>query len=263
MGPVSHRAPHNIISFNGCLLIQTKETAGTPAQAVQWGTPSGMVDPAMISYTTLTCTIISPTILCVETKGCAVVLPAYPPDHDFSKTPLSESVNEGRPIHHLVSAPTMRIPTNISTTVNSYLAFRAVLRSGESLHRLSGTKWLIHITVLEYNRGASSEDKIHRVLCPGLGTAVGRMPYFRSAIQVLSMFLALLYTIRESPLLYSVQMRTAYDAVMYGNVEAINSPSSLGDSCTSHTSLCQVCVLQSQYNLMRVTVCCLAGWKRW
>jgi hypothetical protein len=34
-------------------------------------------------------------------------------------------------------------------------------------------------------------------------------------------------------------MRTAYDAVMYGNVEAINSPSSLGDSCTSHTSLCQ------------------------
>ncbi|CAI8049175.1 hypothetical protein GBAR_LOCUS27071 [Geodia barretti] len=179
----------------------TKETAGTPAQAVQWGTPSGMVDPAMISYTTLTCTIISPTILCVETKGCAVVLPAYPPDHDFSKTPLSESVNEGRPIHHLVSAPTMRIPTNISTTVNSYLAFRAVLRS-----------------VLEYqSSGASSEDKIHRVLCPGLGTAVGRMPYSRSAIQ----------------------MRTAYDAVMYGNVEAINSPSSLGDSCTSHTSLCQ------------------------
>jgi O-acetyl-ADP-ribose deacetylase (regulator of RNase III) len=132
--------------------------------------------------------------------GCAVVLPVYPPDHDFSKTPLSESVNEGRPIRHLVSAPTMRIPTNISRTVNSYLAFRAVLRS-----------------VLEYNRGASSKDKIHRVLCPGLGTAVGRMPYSRSA----------------------VQMRTAYDAVLYGNVEAINSPSSLGDCCTSHTSLCQ------------------------
>lgn len=96
---------------------------------------------------------------------------------------------------------------------------------------------LTHTVVLDYNRGASSSDKIRTVLCPGLGTAVGRMPYSRCAIQVQYPSFAFSNTI----LLYSlVQMRTAYDAVLYGKVEAINSPSSLGDCCTSHVDLCQV-----------------------
>ena len=64
-------------------------------------------------------------------KGCAVILPAYSPDSDLSKISVSQTVNEGRPIRYLVSAPTMRIPTNVSKTVNAYLAFRAVLRSGQ------------------------------------------------------------------------------------------------------------------------------------
>lgn len=38
-------------------------------------------------------------------------------------------------------------------------------------------------TVLDYNRG-NSTDRIRTVLCPGLGTAVGRMPYKKCAIQV-------------------------------------------------------------------------------
>jgi O-acetyl-ADP-ribose deacetylase (regulator of RNase III) len=56
----------------------------------------------------------------------------------------------------LVSAPTMRVPMDVSDTVNAFLAFRAVIRS-----------------VREYNRAASRP--IASVLCPGLGTAVGRM----------------------------------------------------------------------------------------
>ena len=57
----------------------------------------------------------------------------------------------------LVCAPTMRIPMDVSETVNAYLAFRATIRA-----------------VRSYNRTTST--KIESVLCPGLCTAVGRMP---------------------------------------------------------------------------------------
>lgn len=44
-------------------------------------------------------------------------------------------MNEGKPIKYLISAPTMRVPEDVSDTVNAYLAFRAVLRAGiELLH---------------------------------------------------------------------------------------------------------------------------------
>jgi O-acetyl-ADP-ribose deacetylase (regulator of RNase III) len=60
-------------------------------------------------------------------------------------------------IPFLISAPTMRIPMDVSDTVNAYLAFRAVIRAVRS-------------------HNASKERPIESVLCPGLGTAVGRMP---------------------------------------------------------------------------------------
>jgi O-acetyl-ADP-ribose deacetylase (regulator of RNase III) len=56
----------------------------------------------------------------------------------------------------MVSAPTMRVPMDVSETVNAYLAFRAVIR-----------------TVRAHNQSAAR--RIETVLCPGLGTAVGRM----------------------------------------------------------------------------------------
>jgi O-acetyl-ADP-ribose deacetylase (regulator of RNase III) len=59
-------------------------------------------------------------------------------------------------IPFLVSAPTMRIPANVSNTVNAYLAFRAAIRA-----------------VKLHNREAPM--KIRSVLCPGLCTAIGRM----------------------------------------------------------------------------------------
>lgn len=64
-----------------------------------------------------------------------------------------------------ISAPTMRIPRDVSQTVNAYLAFRAALRA-----------------VLAHN--ASGRPPIERVLCPGLGTAVGKMPVARCARQM-------------------------------------------------------------------------------
>jgi len=64
-----------------------------------------------------------------------------------------------------ISAPTMRVPRDVADTVNAYLAFRAALRA-----------------VLAHN--ASGHPPIKRVLCPGLGTAVGHMPVARCARQM-------------------------------------------------------------------------------
>lgn len=56
----------------------------------------------------------------------------------------------------LISAPTMRVPMDVSATVNAFLAFRAVIRAARA-----------------YNRTA--RRPIETILSPGLGTAVGRM----------------------------------------------------------------------------------------
>jgi O-acetyl-ADP-ribose deacetylase (regulator of RNase III) len=60
-------------------------------------------------------------------------------------------------IPFLVSAPTMRVPMNVSQTLNAYLAFRAAIRA-----------------VRQHN--AEGDRVIRSLLCPGLCTAVGRMP---------------------------------------------------------------------------------------
>jgi len=57
-------------------------------------------------------------------------------------------------IPFLISAPTMRIPLDISATVNVYLAFRAAL-----------------IAVQSHN--AHTTDPIQTLLVPGLGTGIG------------------------------------------------------------------------------------------
>lgn len=70
----------------------------------------------------------------------------------------------------MISAPTMRVPTDINGTVNAYLAMRAILRE-----------------VRKHNhRAAESGDlpPMNSVLCPGLGTAIGRMPYDIAAFQM-------------------------------------------------------------------------------
>ena len=63
----------------------------------------------------------------------------------------------------LVSAPTMRVPADVSDTVNAYLALRAALLA---------------------IRNHSGEPRIESVLCPGLCTSVGRMPAERAARQM-------------------------------------------------------------------------------
>ncbi|HLK55298.1 MAG TPA: macro domain-containing protein [Chthonomonadaceae bacterium] len=68
-------------------------------------------------------------------------------------------------IPYLISAPTMRVPMSVDGTVNAYLAFRAVLR-----------------LVNAYN--VEHPDAIPTVLCPGLGTATGLLPFDLCAKQM-------------------------------------------------------------------------------
>ena len=69
-------------------------------------------------------------------------------------------------IPYLVSAPTMRVPMNVSNTVNAYLAFRAAL-----------------IAVRNHNR--ANPGSVGSLLCPGLATFYGCMDPRRSALQML------------------------------------------------------------------------------
>jgi O-acetyl-ADP-ribose deacetylase (regulator of RNase III) len=70
----------------------------------------------------------------------------------------------------LISAPTMRVPMDINGTVNAYLAFRAVLNA-----------------VAAHNEQHPSA--IRSVLCPGLGTATGALPYEICARQMQAAYL--------------------------------------------------------------------------
>ena len=71
--------------------------------------------------------------------GMAVVLETHDADYPY-----------------LISAPTMRVPMDVSNTLNAYLAFRATL-----------------IAVRDFNM--RHPGAIQSVLCPGLGTATGRV----------------------------------------------------------------------------------------
>lgn len=70
-------------------------------------------------------------------------------------------------IRHVVVAPTMRVPEDVSGTVNAFLSMRGAL-----------------LAVMAHNRSAAAGDQIISLAVPGLGTGVGKMPPERSAYQM-------------------------------------------------------------------------------
>jgi O-acetyl-ADP-ribose deacetylase (regulator of RNase III) len=97
-------------------------------------------------------------------------------------------------IKYLISCPTMRIPEDVSKTLNAYLAFRAAF-----------------IAVFKHNE-EHSDDPITSILCPGLGTGVGRLSYGACAMQ----------------------MRYAYDVMV---TQTVPFPSDLFEVCQEHMRL--------------------------
>lgn len=68
-------------------------------------------------------------------------------------------------IPFLISAPTMRVPSDVSATVNAYLAFKAIIQACLSHNKVSA-------------------KKINTVLCPGLATGEGKMDADKCAKQM-------------------------------------------------------------------------------
>ena len=87
---------------------------------------------------------------------------------------------------YLISAPTMRVPMNISGSVNPYMAFRATLQAvkkfniNAKIHADKENKlWC------DTEKYIPVEPKvINSILCPGLGTAVGGMDVNIAAFQM-------------------------------------------------------------------------------
>lgn len=77
----------------------------------------------------------------------------------FGEIPVGKAIVV-ETLHHeipyLISAPTMRVPSNVSDTVNAYLAFKGILEA-----------------VINFNK--NSDEKISSILCPGLATGEGKM----------------------------------------------------------------------------------------
>ncbi len=96
--------------------------------------------------------------------GCAVIIPITHGNEHLT-LPGSWKRKGEEDFKFLISSPTMRVPQNVSGSVNAYLAFRAAL-----------------IAVLEHNK--TSENKINSVLCPGLGTAIGKLDPKIAAMQM-------------------------------------------------------------------------------
>ena len=86
----------------------------------------------------------------------------------LGEQPIGTSIIVGtNPKDHplLAHTPTMRVPMNISHTDNVYLAM-----------------WAMLVTVHNHNK--ISERKIETILCPGLGTGTGNLPYREAARQM-------------------------------------------------------------------------------
>jgi O-acetyl-ADP-ribose deacetylase (regulator of RNase III) len=114
-------------------------------------------------------------------------------DKYYGELPVGNAVivETGNPaIRYLISAPTMRIPQDVSETVNAYLAFRAVL-----------------IVVKEFNEESSS--KIKSILCPGLGTLTGRIAPETCATQMKKAYDLIL----KGTLSFPNSLSEAYDMV--------------------------------------------------
>lgn len=96
-------------------------------------------------------------------------------DHDgelpVGQAAVIETGHEAIPL--MVAAPTMRVPADISDTINVYLAFRATL-----------------LAVRNHNNSAARP--IRSLLSPAFGTGIGGMNYTRSARQMAAAYRAVI-----------------------------------------------------------------------
>ncbi len=93
-----------------------------------------------------------------------IILSNYHGELPIGSAAIVKTTNKKWP--YLISAPTMRVPMDVSNTLNAYLSFRAIL-----------------LTVKEFNE-ESKGIPIKSIVCSGLGTGIGCMPHRKCAAQM-------------------------------------------------------------------------------
>ncbi len=81
---------------------------------------------------------------------------------------------------YVIVAPTMRVPADVSTTVNAYLSMRAIM-----------------LAVLAHNKTAALNERIASIGVPGLCAGTGKMPPDRVAYQMWMAYRSVLMGDRE------------------------------------------------------------------
>lgn len=100
----------------------------------------------------------------IERRVQEVILTRYHGEMPVGIAEVIETKHQRYP--YLICAPTMRIPEQVSASINAYLAFRAALLACGRFNHSSGTR------------------KIDSLLCCGLATGVGGMDPSRCAAQM-------------------------------------------------------------------------------
>jgi O-acetyl-ADP-ribose deacetylase (regulator of RNase III) len=133
----------------------------------------------------------------VEERLRSIILEKYDGEIPVGQAEIVPTSHNSIPL--LISAPTMRVPMNVSNTAHAYLAFRAALRAVrdwnqkverqerdlEAEHQRQATSSsATHASSKTVQRLPFSGQKIQKILCPGLCTGEGRMSFERSAKQM-------------------------------------------------------------------------------
>lgn len=100
-----------------------------------------------------------------EEKLKQVILAKYHGELPVGSAEIVETINNKWPF--LISAPTMRVPMDVSNTLNAYISFRAIL-----------------LTVRSFNAAPDIKKKIKSIVCSGLGTGIGCMTPRKCAAQM-------------------------------------------------------------------------------
>lgn len=81
---------------------------------------------------------------------------------------LVMGIPNSKNIKYLISAPTMRVPEDVSNTINAYLAFKAALKVAKDLG-------------------------LNSILCPGLATTTGKMTPNKAVYQMYCAYIDVFY----------------------------------------------------------------------
>lgn len=100
----------------------------------------------------------------IQDKVQAAILDEYYGELPIGSAVIVETGFDNWP--YLIAAPTMRIPEDVSNSLNAYLAFRAIL-----------------LSIAKFNTD-NQGSKIDSLVCSGLASGIGKLGHMQCALQM-------------------------------------------------------------------------------